>query len=59
VRIREEIEILNQQVEEQAGHRCGAQLLLTHPGVGPVTALATDVFLGVTGRLIRLPALSG
>jgi hypothetical protein len=24
----------------------GTQLLMTHPGVGPVTALATDVFLG-------------
>jgi transposase len=24
--------------------------LLTHPGVGPVTALATDVFLGEPGR---------
>jgi transposase len=24
--------------------------LLTHPGVGPVTALATDVFLGDPGR---------
>lgn len=41
-----EIENLNQQVEEQAGHRSGARLLMKHPGVGPVTALATDVFLG-------------
>ena len=42
----EEIEKLTLQVAEQAEQRWGAQLLLTHPGVGPVTALATDVFLG-------------
>jgi transposase len=41
-----DIEKLNQRVEEQAGQRSGARLLMTHPGVGPVTALATDVFLG-------------
>ena len=37
-----EIEKLNQRVEEQALGRAGARLLMTHPGVGPVTALATD-----------------
>jgi len=42
----EEIEKLTRQVAEQAEHRPGTQLLMTHPGVGPVTALATDVFLG-------------
>jgi transposase len=41
-----EIEKLNQRVEQQAGERSGARLLMTHPGVGPITALATDVFLG-------------
>jgi transposase len=41
-----DIEKLNKQVEEQAGERPGARLLMTHPGVGPVTALATEVFLG-------------
>jgi hypothetical protein len=41
-----EIEKLNQRVEEQACGRVGARLLMTHPGVGPVTALATEVFLG-------------
>src|SRR5271170_8120332 len=41
-----DIERLNKRVEEQAGQRPGARLLMTHPGVGPVTALATDVFLG-------------
>ena len=46
VKFEAEIEKLNQRVEEQAGHHTGARLLMTHPGVGPVTALATDVFLG-------------
>ena len=41
-----EIEKLNKRVEEQACGRPGALRLMTHPGVGPVTALATDVFLG-------------
>ena len=46
VKFEMEIEQLNQRVEEQAGGRPGARLLMTHPGVEPVTALATDVFLG-------------
>jgi transposase len=46
VKFAAEIEKLNQRVEEQAWERAGAQLLMTHPGVGPVTALATEVFLG-------------
>ena len=46
VKFEAEIEKLNQRVEEQAWERPGALLLMTHPGVGPVTALATDVFLG-------------
>ena len=45
-RFEAEIEQLNQQVLEQAGQRPSAGLLMTHPGVGPITALATDVFLG-------------
>jgi len=45
-KIDEEIEKLTEQVADQARQRAGAELLLTHPGVGPVTALATDVFLG-------------
>src|SRR5262249_45259540 len=48
----EEIEKLTVQVAEQAEHRSGAQLLMTHPGVGPVTALATDVFLGDPQRFV-------
>jgi len=46
VKFESDIEQLNQRVEEQAGMRPGSRLLMTHPGVGPVTALATDVFLG-------------
>jgi transposase len=37
---------LDQQVEEQVQERAQACRLRTHPGVGPVTALATEVFLG-------------
>jgi transposase len=40
-----EIKKLNRRVEQQAGERPGARLLMTHPGVGPITALATEVFL--------------
>src|SRR5258708_11387216 len=41
-----EMENVSGRVAEQAGNRCVAGLLMTHPGVGPVTALATEVFLG-------------
>ncbi|HET8925365.1 MAG TPA: IS110 family transposase [Candidatus Acidoferrum sp.] len=53
-----EIEKLTQQVAEQAGRRSGAQQLMTHPGVGPVTALATDVFLGDPQRFVDGKALA-
>jgi len=53
-----EIEKLNQQVEEQACGRVGARLLMTHPGVGPVTALATEVFLGDAARFADSKALA-
>jgi transposase len=45
-----EIEKLNRRVEQQACERPGARLLMTHPGVGPITALATEVFLGDPAR---------
>lgn len=45
-RLQEAIDDLNQQVGEQARQRPQARRLMTHPGVGPVTALATEVFLG-------------
>src|SRR6201981_1154324 len=53
-----EIEKLNQRVEEQACGRVGARLLMTHPGVGPVTALATEVFLGNAARFADSKALA-
>jgi len=53
-----EIEKLNQRVEEQACGRVGARLLMTHPGVGPVTALATEVFLGDPARFADSKALA-
>jgi len=56
--IESEIEKLNQQVAEQAGNRSGARLLMTHPGVGPVTALATEVFLGDPQRFTDSKALA-
>ena len=50
VKFETEIEKLNRRVEEQASRRPRAQLLMTHPGVGPTTALATEVFLGDPAR---------
>jgi transposase len=53
-----EIESLNKQVAEQAGNRPRARRLMTHPGVGPVTALATEVFLGDPQRFTDSKALA-
>src|SRR5467141_2086209 len=47
VRIRTRIQ---NALQAQACGRAGARLLMTHPGVGPVTALATEVFLGDPAR---------
>jgi transposase len=58
VKFEAEIEKLNQRVEEQAGLRPGSRLLMTHPGVGPVTALATEVFLGDPARFADSKALA-
>ena len=44
------IQELDKEVDAQARRRPQAGRLLTHPGVGPVTALATDVFLGDPSR---------
>jgi transposase len=48
--LQKRIQELDQAVEAQARQRPQARRLLTHPGVGPVTALATDVFLGDPSR---------
>src|SRR6202050_1925270 len=57
-RFEAEIEQLNQQVQKQADQRPTAGLLMTHPGVGPITALATDVFLGDPKRFCDGKALA-
>jgi transposase len=44
------IQELDKEVEEQAQARSQARWLLTHPGVGAVTAVATEVFLGDPNR---------
>jgi transposase len=53
-----QIEELDKRVRAQAWQRPGPQLLMTHPGVGPVTALATDVFLGDPARFADGKALA-
>jgi transposase len=50
VQLQKRIKELDRQVEEEAKQRPQALRLLTHPGVGPITALATDVFLGDAHR---------
>jgi transposase len=48
--LQKRVQGLDRQVEEQAQQRPQALRLLTHPGMGPVTALATEVFLGDPSR---------
>ena len=50
VQLQKRIQELDQEVEAQTRQRPQARRLLTHPGVGPVTALATEVFLGDPSR---------
>src|SRR6266699_2220603 len=50
VQLQQRIQELDGQVERQVQQRPQALRLLTHPGVGPVTALATEVFLGDPSR---------
>jgi len=50
VQLQKRIKQLDRQVEEEAKQRPQAMRWLTHPGVGPITALATDVFLGDAHR---------
>jgi transposase len=45
-----EIARLQEQVEEEVKQRAAAQRLMTHPGVGPVTALAMVLTLGPAER---------
>jgi transposase len=56
-----DIEVLDARVAETAEKRPLARMLMTHPGVGPNTALATEVYIGDPTRfaMARLyPAMS-
>ena len=44
------VQELDREVEQESKQRPQARRLLTHPGVGVVTALATEVFLGDPSR---------
>lgn len=44
------IEPLTARISAEAAARPQAHRLMTHPGVGPITALATEVFLGDPAR---------
>ena len=57
--LQQRIQQLHRQVEEQVQQRPQALRLLTHPGVGPVTALATEVFLGDPGRFANSNKVAG
>jgi transposase len=49
--LEEQIEDLDRKVAELAWERPQARRLMTHPGVGPITALATESFLGEPKRM--------
>jgi transposase len=53
-----QIDDLDQQVSRQAQERPQARRLMTHPGVGPVTGLATEVFVGDPARFADAKALA-
>ncbi len=57
-RLNEEVGKLDEQVEQAARERSNASRLMTHPGVGSITALATDVFLGDPLRFANGKALA-
>jgi transposase len=48
--LQEQIDDLDRKVEELAWQRPQARRLMTHPGVGPNTALATETILGDPAR---------
>ena len=56
--LEQRLQQLDRAVQEQAEQRAGARLLLSHPGVGPITALATEVFLGDPRRFPNAKALA-
>src|SRR5262249_11029767 len=52
------IDHLDSQIKTQAEQRPLALRLMTHPGVGPITALATEVFLGDPRRFANGKAVA-
>lgn len=56
--LNEQVEQLDQRVEAKAKERVHTTRLMTHPGVGPVTALATEVFIGDPSRFCDGKALA-
>lgn len=52
------IDRLDDRVQHVARERARATLLMTHPGVGSVTALATEVFVGDPARFLDGKALA-
>lgn len=53
-----DIEGLDRIMADTAEQRPRARLLMTHPGVGPITALATEVYLGDATRFADGKAVS-
>ncbi len=49
-----QVDQLDERLKDAAAQRRRATLLLTHPGVGHVTALATKVFLGDPARFMQI-----
>ena len=56
--LNDHIDRLDDRVQHVANERARATLLMTHPGVGPVTALATEVFVGDPTRFLDGKALA-
>jgi len=52
------IDRLDRQIETQVNERPQARRLMTHPGVGPITALATEVFFGDPRRFANGKAVA-
>ena len=52
------VDRLGERVKKVAEERPRATLLMTHPGVGSVTALATEVFVGDPARFLDGKALA-
>jgi transposase len=57
-RLTTQIKELDVRVSAEAHARPQARRLMTHPGVGPVTALATEVFLGDPSRFCDAKAVA-